>query len=409
MPLELLKTTFAAFAALAAASALAQQSLTIEFLDSAEREVWVGDGKSFPTARIQSKGQSLNLPAEKGRTVFVMDKTTGNLASRPVDKALPTWKVRTGDFQSVARVWVRITHKELPVAAARVTVRHARGERDDLLDPSMNGEIGFFNLPPGELRVTVRYKTAGQDAQPVTQVFPLSLKRSDAEPTFAMSLPEPVQTIGTPPSGTGTEASAGAAPPKESPGPSPFGKIMGWLFGLLAVGGVGVAAWLLYQKNPERVADKLKDLGVQIPDPNAMPDAAPAPVAAPVKPEPPPKIILDPSAQDPVATASTPIMAPAASLPTGEARLVAESGDELPLDDGVLTVGRDVGLGLSLATESTVSRRHAEIEKAGSRVVVRDLGSTNGTYVNGLKVQGEHEVRRGDVVQFGAVRFRYEE
>jgi pSer/pThr/pTyr-binding forkhead associated (FHA) protein len=46
--------------------------------------------------------------------------------------------------------------------------------------------------------------------------------------------------------------------------------------------------------------------------------------------------------------------------------------------------------------------------KSGSSIVVRDEGSTNGTFVNGLKVEAETELKPGDVLQCGSVRFRYE-
>ena len=80
----------------------------------------------------------------------------------------------------------------------------------------------------------------------------------------------------------------------------------------------------------------------------------------------------------------------------------------MPLPEGETVVGRDVGLGLSLVGETTVSRRHAQLVKSGDSVVVRDLGSTNGTYVNGAKIGSEATLRPGDAVQFGSVRFRYE-
>jgi len=71
-------------------------------------------------------------------------------------------------------------------------------------------------------------------------------------------------------------------------------------------------------------------------------------------------------------------------------------------------VGREVGMGLSLVGESTVSRRHAQITRTGSTVVVQDFGSTNGTFVNGIQIQDEKQLQIGDSVQFGSVRFRFE-
>jgi hypothetical protein len=52
-----------------------------------------------------------------------------------------------------------------------------------------------------------------------------------------------------------------------------------------------------------------------------------------------------------------------------------------------------------------VSGRHAEIRRASTGYLVRDLNSTNGTYVNGQRIEGEQALRPGDEVRFGAARF----
>jgi hypothetical protein len=67
-------------------------------------------------------------------------------------------------------------------------------------------------------------------------------------------------------------------------------------------------------------------------------------------------------------------------------------------------VGRSRSSGCVLA-DPTVSRAHAVIGYADGAWSLRDLGSTNGTYVNGRRITGETEVRPGDEVAFGAVRF----
>ncbi|MGX1486445.1 hypothetical protein RKD45_005521 [Streptomyces griseus] len=70
-----------------------------------------------------------------------------------------------------------------------------------------------------------------------------------------------------------------------------------------------------------------------------------------------------------------------------------------------LRIGRDPGNGLRLSHE-TVSRMHAELTAHGSRWILRDLGSTNGTCVNGQRVVGSVVVREGDQVSFGRMTFR---
>jgi hypothetical protein len=73
--------------------------------------------------------------------------------------------------------------------------------------------------------------------------------------------------------------------------------------------------------------------------------------------------------------------------------------------------GREVVLGRSrdcdcVLDEPSVSRRHAGLRGADGRWLLRDLGSRNGTTVNGLRVLGEVEVAPGDRVSFGDARYR---
>jgi hypothetical protein len=70
-----------------------------------------------------------------------------------------------------------------------------------------------------------------------------------------------------------------------------------------------------------------------------------------------------------------------------------------------LRIGRDPASGLRLSHE-TVSRVHAELSRQGGLWVLRDLGSTNGTTVNGRRVIGVAVVREGDLVSFGTMAFR---
>ncbi|CAL9616820.1 MULTISPECIES: FHA domain-containing protein [unclassified Streptomyces] len=70
-----------------------------------------------------------------------------------------------------------------------------------------------------------------------------------------------------------------------------------------------------------------------------------------------------------------------------------------------LRIGRDPASGLRLSHE-TVSRVHAELTLQGGMWVLRDLGSTNGTTVNGRRVIGAAVVREGDQIGFGQMTFR---
>ncbi|HWB53660.1 MAG TPA: ATP-binding protein, partial [Tepidisphaeraceae bacterium] len=52
-------------------------------------------------------------------------------------------------------------------------------------------------------------------------------------------------------------------------------------------------------------------------------------------------------------------------------------------------------------TDNTVSRRHCQLEPEDGHWILKDMGSSNGTYVNGLKVQGQQELRLGDQIRIG--------
>ena len=65
-----------------------------------------------------------------------------------------------------------------------------------------------------------------------------------------------------------------------------------------------------------------------------------------------------------------------------------------------ITIGRHPECDLVLVSE-LVSGKHAAIEESGSAAVVRDLGSTNGTYLNGNRVDAPSPLHVGDTVAFG--------
>ena len=72
----------------------------------------------------------------------------------------------------------------------------------------------------------------------------------------------------------------------------------------------------------------------------------------------------------------------------------------------MLTIGRLPESTIVLA-DPNVSRSHAEIRPRASGYVVVDLGSTNGTKVNGARVS-EQELVDGDEITFGNTRMRFE-
>jgi pSer/pThr/pTyr-binding forkhead associated (FHA) protein len=95
--------------------------------------------------------------------------------------------------------------------------------------------------------------------------------------------------------------------------------------------------------------------------------------------------------------------------PSGGFSLIALDGPLSGQRYGVvapLEVGREAP-GIPMGFDTMASRRHASVAPHGAGLVVTDLGSTNGTYVNGQRVQSQ-TVRPGDLVKIGATTFRVE-
>ena len=114
------------------------------------------------------------------------------------------------------------------------------------------------------------------------------------------------------------------------------------------------------------------------------------------------------------------VMAPAqAARARGEApsplvRLVVtrskalEAGQAFEAGPVPATIGRSDDNRIALAGDDFASGHHARVESARDGVWVIDLGSTNGTFVNGERIDGRHRLREGDVVQVGDTELRLE-
>lgn len=75
------------------------------------------------------------------------------------------------------------------------------------------------------------------------------------------------------------------------------------------------------------------------------------------------------------------------------------AGSTFAVDKDVVTAGRHPDSDIFL-DDITVSRRHAEVRRDGSRLVVADVGSLNGTYLNRERIE-QAELSDGDTVQVG--------
>jgi hypothetical protein len=94
-------------------------------------------------------------------------------------------------------------------------------------------------------------------------------------------------------------------------------------------------------------------------------------------------------------------------------RLVMSEGPQpdqtFVLDHDRLTIGRDPNNDIVI-NDPQVSRQHARIRRQGGLTVIEDMGSTNGTFVNGMRLANPHTLATGDSISLGdAVTLTYHE
>lgn len=399
-----------------AAAALAAADFDLTVPGEGPYKLWTDTKPSAPPkdAQLIEKNPTTVKTSASGN-VYVLDTQNGNLAVKPIKGLKGPVKLAEADFSLIGEVQIEVTHDGKPVQTAQVSLIDPAGSHDALLDSSMNGHVSFYGVKQGHLEVKISYVSKGAQGTPVDLVATADAQRPQPVPVIKASIADDVATIA--PASTSTAAMPGSenASPGTTPAPNPkepltvgtiAGKTVAYLFGIGLFGAIIYFIFWLWKAHPKAVADKLTALGVQIPkDPNEAMDAGPVQPAAPIRPEPPQKIILTDS--DPTPLAATPLpVAPISSGPPS--RLVADSGGAINVPDGTTLIGREATLGLALPDPSTLSRRHAELVRQGDNLLVRDLGSTNGTFVNGRKIDSDTPLNIGDQLQFGAVRFRVE-
>lgn len=78
----------------------------------------------------------------------------------------------------------------------------------------------------------------------------------------------------------------------------------------------------------------------------------------------------------------------------------------IPLEKAILLIGRQSDCDVALTQSRKISRKHCCIAQVNNKFVVRDLGSTNGVFVNGNRIAKEADLTIGDELVIGDVHFR---
>ncbi len=281
--------------------------------------------------------------------------------------------------------------------------------------------------PVGALPVTVAHKKTVQVAAPVTtgdKVFVL-----DAHTGEVASHPVSIALSGAPVPMSFVMADFGpvdapvpAAPPStiivppvqvnEGSQPSSLQRLVTGFFSLILAAGVGWVIVQLVKTRGEPLRALGRRAGIEIPDPSA-----PVGTAAEDK-EPPvykaekraPEAVPDEAGLPPKDAAATLGRGPALPLSDIPALVGLQglaAGSTFALTDGDVVIGRDGDNGIVLA-ENTVSRRHARLLRdSQGQFTVSDLGSANGIYINGTRIQ-RAILSSGDELKIGDNYFRFQ-
>lgn len=429
-------------------AAPAEKDLTVKLPSSGEYLVWLeaqtGSGpQAQAPAKVTGDRASVPLPASpsglKEWRVLALDEKSGYVAAQtlPAKETPSSVSFTVPDFNRVHRVRVQVTGTgEKPVAGASVTLTDSKGgTQSRVIDATGAGIAEFTDLPSGAAKLAVT-ATGGKNT---TKDVDLNLTKGQQVQTIAVPLPEVTAVVepaaGSAPDGKSPETKpasdagksssegktggADTSAPPAAPAPAPSGGGLGTFVGLILLAGIGYLVYLR-GKNQGWTMDKaLARLGVQ-PAP-AMPAGSPTGVPAPPPPPADPNVCaFCGQRKDPVtgACACSLDAAGAAAMPAGSPLGAAGSGPRLVAVSGLAmgqifpvtgeaSIGRDAGNAVPLAMDTTVSRRHAVIAPEEGGYVIRDQGSSNGTFVNGARVF-EAPLRSGDEVSIGGTRFRFE-
>lgn len=390
---------------------------TLDFGSDGSRRIWQrpSNNPAEVGTPVSVTGISAEIEVEPGKVIGVFDEATGKAAERSADLVIKdkTWKLKSEDFTRLGRLEVTVAHDFKPVAAGQVKVTSGGESRDGLLTPGDKGKLEFWNLPLKPLTLSFITKLDGAEIK--TPAMTMTPAPAKGGMTASITVSEKVETIeatgaekeGSTPKEPASEGKGaeGEAKPKPT-GSNPLGTFISLIIGLAILGAIGYAVYAYFKGSPDQAKDLLKKAGL---DPDAAQQAAQAQTPTAPAPQPLQKIVLDDAAPTPSSTAGV-AMAPvvgASGAPSASQRLVGANGESYVIADGETKLGRE-GADIVFGADSGVSRSHATILSSGGQMTITDHGSTNGTYVNGVKISAPTPLKAGDLLILGTVRLRCE-
>ncbi len=404
-----------------AASWAQSAKVTLDFGADGTRRVWQRDAAESAEVGtpVSVTGVSAEIEVTPGRIVGVYDEATGKAAEKPADDILKSksWKLAANDFNRLGRLEVTVVYELQPVSAGNVVVSVAGEQRTALLTPGDKGKIEFWNLPLKPLTISFITKFDGREVKTPA----MSMNPSPGKDGMKVNLPvsEQVDVVSATGSAAGESPGNGAngdkpaagadEKSKETPrGANPFGTLVSLVIGLAILAALGSGVYMYFKGSPDQAKDLLKKAGL---DPDAADQAAQAQAQAAPAPKPMQKIVLDDAAPTPLQQGAAAVAGAIGAVQDAVGmhayKLVGTNGEEYDIRGGEYKIGRE-GADISFGADSGVSRSHAVISRTSSGVTITDLGSTNGTYVNGVKIVQTTELKAGDLLILGTIRLRCE-
>ncbi len=311
--------------------------------------------------------------------LFLLLLTTAAFAGMPLPLTLPDNGTYSYWVQSKTGNVANLPKNILRTESVKVAVPTLAGSRLYVLD-AHTGQIASHLV------------TFGPDGAPM----PIVISVGDFQPVTAAAPLAPVASSVVP---------AAHHAPEETGG---VGRLVTGLFSLILALGICWLVFHLAKTRMEPLRNLGRRMGVDIPDPAALAVEEKQELAVYTPPRRAPEAIPEEAG---LPALSVPVVhrGPEIAMPGGPALIGLQgiaAGSTFALSLGDLTIGRDGDNEIVLA-ENTVSRRHARVLRSGQgQFTVTDLGSANGIYVNGTRVQ-RAILSGGDEVKIGDNYFRF--
>lgn len=390
-----------------------------------------GEYECYPIVDGQ-KGESITVPPGQANLdaevsintqgIEILDTVSGLVANVPLGKIKPGAKipVKPDAFNQLQAVVIQLHSKNGELAAKGVIrLEPAKGDPIQYGLRTMDaGEVRFENIPLGKARI-VAYANTGDDV--VKQTTVIAPAKGGGPLIISLTLPVEVATVKPSPSPSGSGAAT-------APGPNGAPTVIvntgenrpepknDWVSGLMGIAILGAGGFFGYRYMKQRgltVKEALNQIGVDSPgapvpssphaglrSDNGVGTASPLPSLA--------DLPVASVAKGPVSTEARPGFNGPRLI--GLAGPAAGNTYALTSDtENMLSVGRDPLSTIPFPSDSAVSRRHAVFLVNGAGWDVMDEGSTNGTYLNGKRLEGRAALSPGDEIQIGMSRFRFEE